>query len=236
MLAVARAGPEPARATLLLLGGNEWRPGAEAADSWWLARAAHPRVTVLTSPAQDRPRDAVAWAGSYFQQLGASVEGCFIQSPGDASDPGLLSQLGQAAAVYICGGDPGAGCRVLAGSGAARVLLQLLRSGVPLAGSSAGAMLLGAHCLVPGREFALTQGVGLLPRMVVLPHWNSAGGRWRRATQELADRHQLVGIDELTGLCWDGRRWRVLGPGKATLLTTAGAVAVGRAQPDPPVE
>jgi cyanophycinase len=222
--------------TLLLLGGNEWRPDSVAADSWWLARAARPEVTVLTSAAQDIPETAVGWAAAYFRQLGASVQGCFIQTGKDAADPRRLAQLSGAAAIYLCGGDPAAAQTVLYASPAAEQLRLAFRAGVPLAGSSAGAMVLGGGCLAPSQDFAVRPGLGLVPGVLVVPHWNSASSNWRRAAAGLAQEYQVVAVDESTGVCWDGRSWTVRGPGRAVLVTGSGEVQLGSGRPSPPVE
>ncbi|MGH7665900.1 MAG: Type 1 glutamine amidotransferase-like domain-containing protein [Candidatus Dormibacteria bacterium] len=219
--------------TLLLLGGNEWQQGAAAADSWWLARASRKVVTVVTTAAQDIPQTQVAWAAAHFEGLGGAVEGCQIQTQADARDPGLLEQLKGAAAIYLCGGDPAAAGGVLAGSPAGAALQSAYRAGVPLAGSSAGAMILADDYLRPGASFALGGGLRLV-QQVVVPHWNSAEGRWAEVAHELAREHEVVGIDESTGLCWDGGKWVVRGPGRVVLLTATGEAEVGGAAPPRP--
>ncbi len=221
--------------TLMLLGGHEWQAAAATADRWWLRRAREPSVLVLTSAAQDIPETQVAWAKSHFQELGAQVEGCLIQSPADARNPLHLRQLRRAAAVYLCGGDPGAAREVLARSPAARVLRAIYRQGVPVAGSSAGAMVLSRSCLLPGSGFALDLGVGLA-RQVVVPHWNSVGPSWRAAASRLARRHLVGGVDEATGLCWDGEGWSVRGPGQVVVISADGPRALAEAALAPPLE
>ena len=221
--------------TLLLLGGGEWHRAAEAPDAWWLARAARPEVTVVTSAAQDIPATQVGWAAAHFGEMGARVEGCQIQTLEDASDPRFVQQLRNAASIYLCGGDPGAAREVLIDSPAAEVLLSAYRAGVPLAGSSAGAMVLGTDCLLPGQDFCLRRGLGLMPAVVV-PHWSGAGARWRQVAQRLARDHQVIAIDESTGLCWDGLAWTARGPGRAVLVTPTGEEEMGEGQPLPPVE
>ncbi|HVB13478.1 MAG TPA: Type 1 glutamine amidotransferase-like domain-containing protein [Candidatus Dormibacteraeota bacterium] len=223
------------RRTLLLLGGNEWRHGSEAADSWWLARASRPEVTVVTSAAQDIPDTQVNWAAAYFRELGGTVEGCQIQTRAGASDPRHLGQLADAAAIYLCGGDPAAAQEVLFETPAAEALRSAYRAGVPVAGSSAGAMILGTECLIPGQDFALRPGLGLFAAIVV-PHWSGASRRWAEAASRLAREHEVVALDESTGLCWDGGDWAVRGPGRAVLVTGTGEVAVGEGRPSPPVE
>ncbi|MFZ0995439.1 MAG: Type 1 glutamine amidotransferase-like domain-containing protein [Candidatus Dormiibacterota bacterium] len=221
--------------TLLLLGGGEWHRAAEEPDRWWLARAARPRVTVVTSAAQDIPATQVRWAAAHFGEMGASVDGCQIQTHQDAHDPRLLGQLRNAASIYLCGGDPGAAREVLVDSPAGELLITAYRAGIPVAGSSAGAMVLGSDCLVPGQDFALRRGLGLVPALVV-PHWSDAGPRWRQVVERLAREHQVLALDESTGLCWDGLAWATRGPGRAVLVTPSGEQEMGEGQPLPPLE
>ncbi|MGC1908857.1 MAG: Type 1 glutamine amidotransferase-like domain-containing protein, partial [Candidatus Dormiibacterota bacterium] len=223
------------RRTLLLLGGNEWRHGSEAADAWWLGRASRPHVTVVTSAAQDIPDTQVGWAASYFGEMGGTVDGCRIQTREDAAEPYLLEQLAGAAAIYLCGGDPAAARRVLAGSQAAEALRSAYRRGIPLAGSSAGAMVLSRACLLPGQDFQLAEGIGLFGAVVV-PHWSGAERRWTKMAAQLGREREVIGIDESTGVCWDGREWVVRGPGRAVVVTASGEFEVGEGRPAPPVE
>jgi cyanophycinase-like exopeptidase len=189
----------------------------------------------VTSAAQDIPATQVGWAAAHFGEMGARVEGCQIQTRTDASAARFLQQLRNAASIYLCGGDPGAAREVLIDTPAAEVLLSAYRAGIPLAGSSAGAMVLGDDCLVPGQEFALRPGLGLVPAVVV-PHWSGAGARWRQVAERLAREHQVIAIDESTGLCWDGVTWTARGPGRAVLVTPTGEQEIGEGQPLPPVE
>jgi cyanophycinase-like exopeptidase len=228
------ATPRPR--TLMLVGGDEWRSGAEAADSWWLGRASAPTVTVLTSAAQDHPGRAVEWARRYFEKLGAKVRPCLIQTASDAADPGRLEELRASHGIYLCGGDPGAARQILSGSSVEAVLRELFRAGVPIAGSSAGAMVLAGSCLVPSDGMVVRPGIGLLPGALVLPHWNSAGRSWRRRAAELASELELIAIDERTGLCWDGARWEVRGAGSARVVGPAGELGLGGGRPSPPLE
>ncbi len=215
---------------LLLLGGGEWQPGTEAADAWWLTHADRPVVTVVTTAAQDGPERALAVAARHYAALGATVLGCRIQTPADASDPARLAELERAAAIYLCGGDPGAARRVLVGSPAAAGLARAAAR-IPIAGSSAGAMVLAGVCLLPGRGTA-APGLGYLPGTAVAPHWDQADDRWRRRVARLVGGGvACLGIDERTGLGWDRGGWRVLGPGGAEVLPAA-AAAAGR--PDLP--
>lgn len=220
--------------SLVLLGGNEWRPGCEAADRWWIERGQVEVVTVLTTAAQDGPERPLSWARSYFQPLGVEVRGCLIQTPADAAADGLVRQLRSSAALFLCGGDPGAARRILVGSPAQEAIAGLFRRGVPVVGSSAGAMVLVGECLEPASGLQLRPGIGLVPGAVVVPHWNTAGPRWRARAAELAEQMTVLALDEMTAACWDGGVWRTLGPGRASVLTADGERSLsGRSLPAP---
>jgi cyanophycinase len=219
----------------MLLGGNEWKQASDEADAWWLARASRAGVTVITSAAQDIPDTQVRWAAEHFRSLGATVEGCQIQTRRDAADPRLLAQLAESAAIYLCGGDPGSAQHALRDTPAASALLARYREGVPIAGSSAGAMVLGGVCLVPGQGFATRPGLGFFSAAVI-PHWRGANRRWRETAQRLAQAGEVIAIDESTGACWDGASWVTRGPGRALVVTPRGERPVGEDGPSPPVE
>ncbi len=222
--------------TLVLVGGGEWTPGCEQIDIWWSSRAEHEVVTVLTTAAQDGPGRALGRAEGYFDSLGCAVEACEIQTDQDAEDPRWLTVLGRAAAIFLCGGDPGAARRVLVGSPAGALLADRYRAGVPLIGSSAGAMVLAEACLLPSQRFAVDSGLGIVPHGLVVPHWNQAGAEWRQRALELVDEYEVLALDERTGLCWDGSAWSVRGAGAAHVLTSAGEIVAGGGTPSPPIE
>ncbi len=214
------SAPAELQTTLMLVGGSEFLPGGEAADSWWLARARSPRVTLLPTANRDHPEAAVNLARSYFATIGAELEPCWLLRPADAARPALLAQLEGAGAVYLAGGDPGWLLEVLLGSPAAECLGTLFRRGVPLAGSSAGAMALVEHCLLPGDGFRTRPGLGLVAGVALAPHWDTWGGSWRGRLSGLG--LPVLAVDERTGVCWDGTSWTVRGAGGARLITAEG--------------
>ncbi|MGZ4136114.1 MAG: Type 1 glutamine amidotransferase-like domain-containing protein, partial [Actinomycetota bacterium] len=130
---------------------------------------------------------------------------------------------------YLVGGDPGIVPSLLAGSPLWAAVVRAWRNGAALGGSSAGAMALGEWTLVrarmPGdarRRYA--PALGLVPRVAVLPHYDSFGHRW--AESALAERPRddvvLVGPDERTAALWRDGAWSALGDGGVTVITTTG--------------
>ncbi|MHB1501240.1 MAG: Type 1 glutamine amidotransferase-like domain-containing protein, partial [Candidatus Dormibacteria bacterium] len=193
-------------------------------------------VTVVTSAAQDGPARPLRWARAYFERLGVQVRGCLIQTRADAADERLVRALAASQAVFLCGGDPAAAREVLVASPAQDVILQLFRAGKPIVGSSAGAMVMAAACLLPGRGFQLQPGLGLLPGAVVVPHWNTAGEECASRARALASEFEVIAIAEMTAACWDGWAWETVGPGGAVVLAGSGTRSVAGSVPSAPIE
>src|SRR5207245_1503048 len=102
-------------------------------------------------------------------------------------------------------------------------MVEAWRAGAALAGSSAGAMALGQWTPVrerwPNRDRRrLAPALGLVPGVVVVPHYEASGQRWQ---VELPPDAILLGVDERTAALWDGRAWRVTGPGRVTVVVGA---------------
>jgi len=62
--------------------------------------------------------------------------------------------------------------------------------------------------------------LGLVPRVAVLPHFETFGHRWVDSAREGAEREDVVllGIDERTAALWQEGTWRALGNGGVTLI------------------
>ena len=131
---------------------------------------------------------------------------------------------------YLCGGDPGIVPATLAGTQAWAAILDAWREGAPLAGSSAGAMALGEWTLIRARVPGDAQrqprdGLGLLPRVAVLPHFDDFGHAWvDSATSALRGMGAvLLGVDSRSAAVWNEGTWRAMGRGAVTLIDTDGA-------------
>jgi cyanophycinase-like exopeptidase len=95
--------------------------------------------------------------------------------------------------------------------------------GAALAGSSAGSMALCSQTLVraswPNRfNRRAIDALGLMPKTVVLPHFETFGHKWIESAQTAVPRHTLLGIDERSAAVWINDRWRAAGPGSVTVI------------------
>jgi cyanophycinase len=118
-------------------------------------------------------------------------------------------------------------------------IVEAWRSGAALAGSSAGAMALGEWTLVRDRfpgdvNRWYREALGLVPRVAVIPHFDTFGGRWVESAIAGRPRDDavLVGVDERSAALWQGGVWRATGPGGVTVLVGDTA---RRYEPDEPI-
>ncbi len=201
---------------IALVGGDEFRRGCEGMDAAILKSTGvdRPRVSIVPTAAQN-PAKAASNGVSHFSALGAEASAVMVLGPADAADADLIAPLDEADVIYLAGGDPSHLLETLQGS----VLLDRLRAalarGAVVAGSSAGAMVMGSRM----RFRSWTDALGIVDGVAVLPHHERAAPDRVAAelTGQAPPRQILLGIDAMTGCFGAGDDWRVLGPGSVTV-------------------
>jgi cyanophycinase len=136
----------------------------------------------------------------------------------DAEDRANAGTVRAARFVYVAGGSVLHLRSVLKASAVWDALVEAWTDGAVVAGSSAGAMVLG-DAMVDPRGGALTLGLGLLPQLAVLPHASSWSEEKTHRTVRLATGGlRIAAIDERTALLRgrDGH-WRTAGAGNVTI-------------------
>ena len=163
---------------LALLGGSEWTEGCEDVDSQLLRASGGAVVLVLpTAAAYEHPDKAVATASAYFARLGARAEACMVLSRSDAEDGAMAATVRAARFIYLGGGSVLHLRSVLKNSAVWDAMAAAWRAGAVVAGSSAGAMVLG-DTMVDPRGGALTLGPGPGPAAgCAAPCRHLAGGK-----------------------------------------------------------
>ena len=211
---------------LALVGGDELKPGNEQQDEE-LARAVGdgPAFVLATAAGRQRPEVAVANAVRWFASLGLAVEELPATRRSDARYSANAARARQGRFFYLVGGDPGLVPKTLAGTPLWEAIAEAWRTGAALAGSSAGAMALGEWTLVrermPGDDRRrYLPALGLVPRVAVLPHFETFGHRWVESAVRAAPRSDVVllGVDERTAALHVDGAWRALGDGGVTVI------------------
>jgi cyanophycinase len=202
---------------IILMGGNEFRPECEAMDRLLLARiGTNPRAVILpTAAAHENPGLAAENGIRHFNRLGARAEAAMVVDSATAQDGKWLGLIQNADLIYLAGGDPLYLLETLRHSAAWETALEVWKSGRTLAGSSAGAMVLGGQMWAPGKGWH--EGLGLLPGFAIIPHHARLAKLWNagRMRSSLPEGFTLIGIDEATALF--GPPWEVIGPGKVAV-------------------
>jgi cyanophycinase len=211
---------------LALVGGDELRPGNEPQDEVLVRAAADgPAFVLATAAGRQRPQVAVANAIRWFASLGLEIEELPATRRSDAKDAANAARAREGRFFYLVGGDPGLVPKTLAGTPLWEAIVAAWQEGGALAGSSAGAMALGEWTLVrermPGdNRRRYLPALGLVPRVAVLPHFETFGHRWVESAERAAPRSDvvLVGLDERTAALHVDGAWRALGDGGVTVI------------------
>jgi len=245
------------KSPIALIGGEEFADGFEEVHASLLELAREQRdsrgqengrpvrvVFLPTCAADDGPETVSFWceeAQRRLGSLGAQVLPGRIVDRESADAPENARLIAEADWVYIGGGYPHIGMRILGGTRAQQALVAARQRGALISGASAGAMMLGAlsWVITPELEAAITemftQGTGVsdwslplpplldcfgfIPKSMCWPHANQLFSiRWIQDGL-LPAGHFVIGIDEQTALVNSGSDgWEVQGRGKVTLV------------------
>jgi cyanophycinase-like exopeptidase len=215
-----------------LHGGGEYVTGDEAAMDALVAAARDAAgattariVVVPTAVAHHRPDLAVANAERAFAAaatragtaITVTTAHLLFRRAAEAPDAATLRALATAHLVHFPGGDPELLPTVLRDTPAWAAMLEAHAAGACIAGASAGAMALGERCWTRG---GAVDGLGLVPRMAVLPHYDSGRlAAWRAATERSGKPLTWLGLDEQTLVIGrPGEPWTVAGAGCAHVI------------------
>lgn len=214
---------------MALVGAGEFLPGMAAFDRELLAAVgrARPRVAILpAASAPDGEPVFQRWADmgiEHFSNLGAEVEAVLVHDRDEADDEAAYQAVGEADLVYLSGGKPSHLRSVLEGTRLGLALWRAHDRGAVICGCSAGAMVLAERQPELRRRMLpwplrWSRGLGLVPGIAVLPHYDA----WPEPITALmalqAPRHVAVlGIDEDTAIVGRDGAWQVHGRARVTV-------------------
>ena len=170
---------------------------------------------------------------AYWKNLGEQqaqrigIEPVFVEifNREDAFRSELVSQISNAALIYLSGGNPIYLAQTLIGTPALAAIVASWHAGSSLAGCSAGAMALAGEIANPFKLTAKAEpGFNIVPNLKVLPHFDRYFGWIPTPAAKLLGRSKsgalAVGIDENTALVSTGdlNFWQVQGLGAVQLL------------------
>jgi cyanophycinase len=210
------------------------------------ARTEGPVVVVPTASALE-PGKPEEWAElgvqHFTNRLHVDAEAALVLDRATA-DERFVPLVERARCIYFSGGNPQYVTETLRDTPFWSAVLAAWRGGAALAGCSAGAMMLAGRLMsIVGRPGSGGAGLGLLPRTVIIPHFDRIE-RFRpgalhavRAARPAGET--LLGIDEQTVLLRLADGWQVAGAGGVLVARDAGERVFRAGEtPDlpPPVE
>lgn len=211
--------------TIALVGSGEYIDVCRPVDEHLLGLLdigdRSPRVACLpTAAAKDGERVWRGWQErglAHFTRLGAEVVAVDIIDRDTAEDETMVRHIAGADLVYLSGGKPSLLHQLLDGTAAWAAILGVLDRGGVLAGCSAGAMVQGSH-IAGFRGGPGSEGFGLLPNTVVLPHFDEFPSLAGDLVKRLVGRgRNVVGVDGATALVRHQGRYTAVGAGSVTV-------------------
>ena len=203
---------------IALVGGDEFSTGCQSMDKLILQSTGtcHPKVLIVpTAAAEQNPYKAASKGKSYFNNLGAETGTLLVLDRENAGDPTFVSRIEEADLIYFTGGDPELLLNVLTGSKLFEAVKHAIAGGTVLAGSSAGAMVLGSWMNYQGWK----SGLGLLENISIFPHHEKSDPR--KVSVQLAESlpkgGTALGIDAGVACLGTGQDWKVVGNGSVIL-------------------
>lgn len=219
---------------ICLQGGAEFGPDCRSMDADLLVRAeGGPVVVTALAGAEGREYRTAGENGvRHFAALGAAD----VRVAPDVREDrdGALAALRSARLVVLPGGSPARLLDALRATPVGELLGELLADGVVLSGSSAGAMVLCEWTVLPDRRGprgpAVVRGLGLVERLLVVPHWSggSSRGEWLRAVDHaVPDGIEVVGLPEQSGVRVEAGALTAVGAQPTSLVTQERTLALG---------
>lgn len=216
---------------ILVIGGAEDKVHGREILYTFFKRAGGRDAVIGIIPCASR--DPLAISQRYqriFEDMGArAIEVMDIRDRSQSEDPAWKNVLEQCTGVFMTGGDQVRLCGLLADTPLVDMLRQRAQLGsVVLAGTSAGAAVMGHHMIAgggsgesPNRSLVdMATGLGILPDVIVDQHFHNRNrmARLMSAVSMQPDRIGL-GIDEDTCAMFESDAvFQVIGKGTITVV------------------
>ena len=205
---------------IALVGGDEFRTGCEEMDREIMRASGHDpaKVVVIPTAAVTGPAKAANDGATHFGALGGDSSQLMLLERNHAEDPDFFAPATLADVVYFTGGSPEHLLETVKDSAFLTAILSSMNGGAVLAGSSAGAMVMGSMMRRPSAG-GWVEALGVVPGVAVLPHHE------RRDHAETSKELQasapsgltILGIDARTGCLGTPGSWQVVGSGRVTV-------------------
>jgi cyanophycinase len=195
---------------------------------------ARPRVAIVptASGLEETPQSWSEMGAAHFKALGAEAVPVMVLRRDDAHDRRWVEAVRDVDWIYFSGGRPQHAISVLEGTPFWQEVVRRHREGAVLAGSSAGAMMLGEKSYAPDdfdengfpATVSVRDGLNVLPGHFVIPHFDLLTSfppqRVHDWIAAWPTRCRGLGIDEDTAIVEGDGGWTVRGRGRAITMSS----------------
>ena len=225
--------PQALKNTVMVIGGAEDKVHGREILHTFFVRSGGPEARMAIIPSASRePRAVGSRYTGIFEDMGAKQIKVFdIRDRSEGEDPKWQEYLEDCTGVFITGGDQLRLCALVADTPLMEKLRLKVREGsIVLAGTSAGAAVMGHHMIAgggsgesPNRSLVdMATGLGILPELIVDQHFHNRN-RMGRLLSALASHPDRIGmgIDEDTcAMVESDGIVQVMGKGTVTVIDT----------------
>jgi cyanophycinase len=218
-------------ATILVIGGAEDKVHGREILRTFFEHSGGIKSRIAIIPSASREPEAIGSRyRTIFGDMGAqNIQVLDIRERYQSEDPIWQNYLDDCTGVFITGGDQLRLCSLLADTPLMEKLLLLVQRGeVTLAGTSAGAAIMGHHMIAgggsaesPNRSLVdMTTGLGFLPQTIVDQHFHNRNRMARLISAVSCHPDRIgIGIDEDTCAMFEGHDTiQVVGKGTVTIV------------------
>lgn len=223
--------PQATKTAVLVIGGAEDKVHGREILQTFFSRAGSTDAHIAIIPSASRePAIIGARYLSIFEEMGAKqIEVLDIRDRQQCEEPYIQQCLESCTGVFLTGGDQLRLCGVLADTPVmATIRLRVQRHELTLAGTSAGAAVMGHHMIAgggsgesPNRSLVdMATGLGILPEVIVDQHFQNRNRMARLISAIATHPDRLgIGIDEDTCALVEGDGMlQVMGKGTVTIV------------------
>jgi cyanophycinase len=229
-----RSIPQAVKAAVMVIGGAEDKiHGREILHAFFQrSGGGSARIAIIPSASRE-PAVIGSKYRSIFESMGAtSVEILDVRDRDQGTNASYLEYAQTCTGVFMTGGDQLRLCGLLADTRLMNSILDRVRRfDITLAGTSAGAAVMGYHMIAgggsgesPNRSLVdMATGFGVLPHAIIDQHFHNRNRMARLLSAVSLHPDRLgIGIDEDTCACFeDDGVIEVLGKGTVTIVDAA---------------
>ncbi len=223
--------PQPTQTAIMVIGGAEDKVHGREILHNFFSRAGGEDARIAILPCASREPAIIGDRyRTIFTEMGAKeIEILNIEDRDQCNDPAMQDYVSNCTGIFMTGGDQLRLCGILSDTPLMEILRSRAQTGdVTLAGTSAGAAVMGYHMIAGGGSgetpnhslVDMTLGLGIIPEVIVDQHFHNRN-RMARLMSAIAGHPERlgIGIDEDTCAVFerDGTL-QVIGKGAVTIV------------------